>query len=239
MARLNSFLFARSQSILVVSNEVAKQVRQIIGDRSPLLEFLPVYRRGEFNQVTPPNPDSSPFRILFVGRVEENKGVFDLVAIAKRFAAEGCINAQFDICGSGPAFESLQNQICEANLEPYFTLHGYCNKFKLHQMLSQAHVVIAPTRKTFIEGFCKVVVEGILAGRPVLTSAVCPASSYVPSGVVEVPPDDVQAYGDALLELYQNREFYEKKQRGCLEVQKQFYDVSKSWGSALKLSLIA
>src|SRR6185437_9977736 len=46
----------------------------------------------------------------------------------------------------------------------------------------------------FIEGFNKVVAEGILAGKPVITSSVCPALEYVADGIVEVPPNDTQAY---------------------------------------------
>lgn len=237
--RLNSFLLANSKSILAVSNEVSRQVRQIISNPPPLLEFLPVYRPEEFSQVTPPDPAKAPFRVVFIGRVEYHKGVFDLVEIAKRFATEGKTNVLFELCGSGPALEPLRYAVQQADLETYFVFHGYCNKTKLHQVLGHAHVIVAPTRTTFVEGFCKVIAEGILVGRPVLTSRVCPASSYVPSGVIAVEPDNVQQYGDALLKLYQDRGFYEEKRRGCLKVQEQFYDSSKSWGAALKLALTA
>lgn len=35
------------------------------------------------------------------------------------------------------------------------------------------------------------------------------------------------------------RELYEEKRRRCLEVQEQFYDISKGWGAALKSVLVA
>lgn len=80
--------------------------------------------------------------------------------------------------------------------------------------------------------------EGILSGRPVVTSRVCPALSYVRDAVVEVPPDDIEGYGNALLRLCDDREFYEEKRRSCLRAQEQFYDISQSWGAALKSVLV-
>ena len=56
---------------------------------------------------------------------------------------------------------------------------------------------------------------------------------------MEVPPNDIQAYGDALLELYQKPELYETKRQACFRVKEQFYDVEKSWGTALKSILLA
>ena len=40
----------------------------------------------------------------------------------------------------------------------------------MREMFRQAHVLIVPTTTDFIEGFNQVVVEGVLAGRPVITS---------------------------------------------------------------------
>jgi glycosyltransferase involved in cell wall biosynthesis len=106
-------------------------------------------------------------------------------------------------------------------------------------MFNQSHAVIVPTKTDFAEGFNQVVAESILSGRPVVTSSVCPALSYVRDGVVEVPPDDIEAYGDALLKLSGDRQFYEEKRRNCLLLQEQFYDMSQSWGVKLQSILEA
>jgi glycosyltransferase involved in cell wall biosynthesis len=108
----------------------------------------------------------------------------------------------------------------------------------MREMFNRAHVVIVPTKTDFVEGFNQVVVEGVLSGRPVVTSAVCPALSYVKEAVVEVPPDDIQEYGNALLKLCDDRRFYGEKQRSCLTLQEQFYDSSRSWGAVLKSVLV-
>jgi glycosyltransferase involved in cell wall biosynthesis len=109
----------------------------------------------------------------------------------------------------------------------------------MREMFSRAHAVIVPTRTDFVEGFNQVVVEAVLSGRPVVTSAVCPALSYVRDAVVEVPPNDVKGYTDALLKLCKDHDFYEEKRLGCLGVQQPFYDISQGWGATLKSILVA
>jgi glycogen synthase len=97
--------------------------------------------------------------------------------------------------------------------------------------------VIAPTTTDFIEGFNKVVAEGVLAGKPVITSSVCPALEYVREAVVEVPPDNVRGYGDAIIRLSEDPMLYESKRRGCINAQGQFYDLQRGWGAAVKRML--
>jgi glycosyltransferase involved in cell wall biosynthesis len=238
ISSFNRYTFANSLRILAVSNDIAQQVRQLTSVHPPIQEFLPLYRRGEFHDVKPPSADRSVFRVLFIGRIEVNKGVFNLLDIAKRFAAEGR-QIHFDLCGTGSALHALQQAAIEAKLETSFVCHGYCNKPQIRKRLGESHVVISPTTTAFVEGFCKVVAEGILAGRPVITSTVCPALSYVQPAVVEVKPNDINGYGDALLKLCDDSEFYEMKRRACLEVQDQFYNWSFSWETALQSTLLA
>ncbi len=185
-----------------------------------------------------PDENRSPFRVLFVGRIESDKGVFDVLEIAKRFASQGRQDITFDLCGKGSMLESLRLAAKEAGIDSSFVCHGHCNKPQMREMFKQAHVVIVPTRKDFIEGFNQVVVEGVLCGRPVVTSAVCPALAYVRNAAVEVAPNDIKAYGDALLKLCDDRQFYEQKRRGCIGAQEQFYDPSRSWKAALKSILV-
>ncbi|HEY9829834.1 MAG TPA: glycosyltransferase family 4 protein [Stenomitos sp.] len=227
-------------AVLTVSDEIAAQVKQLTGSKHKLVRrFTPIYRREEFAEVTPPSEKRSPFRVLYVGRIEQNKGVFDLLEMAKYLAAQGRNDITFDLCGNGSMLESLRHAAKLAGVEARFVCHGHCNKQKMRRMFNRSHVIIVPTRTGFAEGFNKVVAEGILSGRPVVTSAVCPALSYVREAVVEVPPDEVMGYCNALLKLCDDRPFYEQKCQNSLGLQEQFYDPSKSWGGALQSILVS
>jgi len=238
--KLSRNLFAsKYEAMLAVSHDITEQIAQLTdGEHRPVLEFFPSFRRKDFENIPEPSQRILPFRVLFAGRIEENKGVFDLLSIMKRFVSEGIKDIVFDICGSGSALESLRLQVKQAAIEENFICHGHCSKKQMREIFGRSHVVIVPTRKEFSEGFNRVVCESILSGRPVVTSSVCPALSYVQDAVVEVPPNDAIAYGDAILKLYREHEFYEQKRLACKIVQKQFYDPSKGWGFALKSILL-
>ncbi|NEO97726.1 MAG: glycosyltransferase family 4 protein [Symploca sp. SIO2E9] len=239
--RLSRNLFAKyCAAILVVSDSISKQVAELTaGEHQPIMRSLPVYRKNQFAGIGEPDEDRSPFRVLFVGRIEPEKGVFDLLEIAKGFAAEGRKNISFALCGNGSMLDSLKLAAQEVGVDSFFVCYGHCNKQHMREMFSWAHVVIVPTKTDFREGFNKVVVEGILSGRPVVTSAVCPGLSVLQDAVVEVAPDNTKEYAQALVKLCDDREFYEQKRRGCLDLQEQFYDVSRSWGAKLKSILLA
>jgi len=239
LSKLNKRFFAKDcLAILSTSDDVDEQIKKIThNDSRPIVNFLSTYRRTEFDSIKLPNRDSSTFNVLFAGRIERDKGVFDLLEIAKRFKAEGRENIVFHVCGQGTELDSLRKLVKQYELESTVLLHGYCEKPEMRTMFSLSHIVIVPTTIDFIEGLNQVVVEGVLANRPVITSAVCPALSYVREAAVEVPPGDVQAYGDAILRLHDDRAFYQEKYRNCRNLQNQFYSSSHSWGTALKTVL--
>lgn len=234
--KLNRRFFAKDcLAILSTSDDINEQIKQLTQNSPcPIVNFLSTYRRSEFENVTPPSQDRSIFHVLFAGRIEVDKGVFDLLEIAKKFKAEGRENIRFNICGTGTAFELLRKQVEEFELQSLVVLHGYCNKPEMRKMFNLSHIVIVPTKSDFVEGLNQVVIEGVLAGRPVITSSVCPALSYVQEAVVEVPPDDIEAYANAVLKLCDNHDFYEAKQQSCEKLQEQFYGASHSWSAALK-----
>lgn len=238
--RLSRNLFKSGcHKIHVVSHDIAEQIAELTGGiHQPVYKFLPTYRRSDFASIAPPAKETSPFRVLFAGRVEYNKGVFDLLEIAASFASSGIKDIIFDICGAGSALEALRQQAKQANLDDFFICHGYCNKPQMREMFGKSHAVIVPTRTDFIEGFNRVVSESILSGRPVITSAVCPALFYVLDAVIEVPPNDVTAYANAVLQLYNNPHIYEQKRLATLKLQDQFYNINNSWGAMLKASLL-
>jgi glycosyltransferase involved in cell wall biosynthesis len=238
--KLGASLFSSDcTATLAVSNQIAKQIAELTQyHHQPVHEFLPTYSHQDFASIQNPNPNTPLFRVLFAGRIERDKGVFDLLEIAKRFQCEGLHNIVFDICGDGSALTELLQEVTSSRLEATYQCHGHCTKPKMYSILNDSHVVIVPTQTKFVEGFNRVVAESILAGRPVITSAVCPAISYVREAVVEVAPNDITAYGNAIIHLYQNHELYEQKRLACVKLQEQFYDVNRSWGAKLKSVLL-
>lgn len=235
--KLNARFFRRrAAAVLCLSNSIGEQLADLTGPmRAPVVPFVPTYRPETFKGVadSPPSP-RPPFRVFYAGRVERNKGVFDLLEVTRRFADERRTDIEFDLCGTGGALDELRRLAEEACVAPRFRCHGHVEKPVMRKMYQQAHVVVVPTTTGSIEGLNKVVVESVLACRPVVTSRVCPALEYVREAVVEVPPDDTAAYGDAILRLADDAALYASKVRGCTAATGQFYDPAQSWGAMLK-----
>jgi glycosyltransferase involved in cell wall biosynthesis len=225
-------------AIISVSDEIAEQVHELTRGRARrVLTFTPQYRRSSFAGVRAPDEPRSTFRVLYVGRIERNKGVFDVLEVARRFAAEGTAGVEFDLCGAGSALRALRKAIDAAGLSRVVRCHGHCDYRTMAEMYSRSHAVIVPTTTDFIEGFNKVVAEGVLAGRPVITSSVCPALALVRGAVVEVPPDDVAGYQEAIRQLRDDPALYQAKRAACLAAQEQFYHPPGGWAATLKAVL--
>ena len=90
-----------------------------------------------------------------------------------------------------------------------------------------------PSTSDIGEGFNKVVVEGVLAGRPVITSSACPALEYVKAAAVEASPNTAAEYAKAILLLKDDPALYAAKRACCQTLSEQFYDTARSWKAGL------
>ena len=235
--RLNGWFFGRVPlAVLSASDEIATQILSIAGNGGsrPLVEFLPTYETSTFAPTDTPAPAPRPFRVLFVGRVEADKGVFEVLRMARDLRAAGHGDIEVDVCGTGSALERLQSEARAAGMENSFRCHGHCLREKMRQMYASCHVVIVPTTADFVEGFNQVVVEAVLSGRPVIASSVCPALAYVRDAVIEVAPGDVKGYASAVLRLRDEPGLRESMSRACEGLKGQFLDVRRGWAEAFR-----
>ncbi|MDR3632328.1 MAG: glycosyltransferase family 4 protein [Isosphaeraceae bacterium] len=233
LARVNGWFFRRSTwRILSASDDISRQVVEMTRGRSAPIEFfLPRFRADRLPaRDTPPSP---PFRVLFAGRVEKNKGVFDLLEVARLLVSRGRTDIVFDLCGAGGASNELALRVEASGMSDRFRLHGHCDHGEMGRMYGQAHVVVVPTTSEFVEGFNQVVIESVLSARPVVTSSVCPSLEYVLEAAVEVPPDDVEAYAAAIVRLADDPELYRRKQQACLSLRDRFLETDRDFGSVL------
>jgi glycosyltransferase involved in cell wall biosynthesis len=231
------FFRSGCEALLSVSQSIDRQVRKLTGGPTrPIVDFLPLFRASTFSGIPEPDFGAPTFRIAFVGRIEPDKGVFDLVAIARKLHGTGR-SVEFDVCGDGSALAELDAAVREAGVASAFRLHGWCNQAQLREVLGGSHAVIVPTTSDCVEGFNMVVVEALLAGRPVVTSEVCPALAYVRSAVREVPRDDPDGYRRAIEDLACDRDAYRELQARCAGAASRFLDENVSFGAALRHAL--
>jgi glycogen synthase len=216
------FLKNRCYAVLSVSRAITNQIEFLSDDVAPpVIEFLPSFKPETFEGIGEP-AQTTPFRVMFAGRITQDKGIFDILEVARQIQDESKVLVEFEICGSGPAMKLLESKITEYGLSKTFVLRGWCDQQAMRESYTRSHLVVVPTTSQFVEGFNMVVIEAILAGRPVISSAVCPAIKYAPEAVVEVEPDDIEAYKQAILNLASQPESYNKLKKNCEIVQRKF-----------------
>jgi glycosyltransferase involved in cell wall biosynthesis len=190
-------------STLAVSPACVRQVHAVAGP-VPVTVFKPSFPPASFVKAEPQSLAKTPFRVMFAGRIERDKGVFDILDMAEELP-----HVEFSLCGDGQALPELQCQINGRRLENV-TTHGKLDRTQLLSRYREAHVVIVPTRSTFAEGFAMVVAEAILLLRPVISNPVVPAAEVLRSAVISVLTDDVAGYVAAILELSGKDEAYSR-----------------------------
>ena len=97
-----------AEATLCVSPECQRQVETITGGRNgPIFQFRSQFYPDDFLSVAPPPPhDECPFRVIFVGRVQREKGAFDVVEIADRLDASTPAGCATRSAGRGATWRS-------------------------------------------------------------------------------------------------------------------------------------
>lgn len=213
-------------AVIAISPECLRQIHQITGGKHcPFYEMKSQFRRERFQTIPAPPPhDRQPFRIIFAGRIIENKGVFDLLHIAKGVQERAPGRVAWEICGVGPDLDELRKRHRAMNLETVVTIHGWMPPAELRQVIAKSHVSIVPTRSDFAEGMALTAIEAILAGRPVITNPVVPALEILKSACVEARTNDVESYVFAVLNLLGDADRYRELCHSCAPLAEQFYD---------------
>jgi glycosyltransferase involved in cell wall biosynthesis len=150
------------------------------------------------NSVPLPAPSGvrqEPQRILFLGRLEAAKGVFELLAAGARLAAKyPALRLVFG--GEGDA-DALRKRAAELGIADRIELPGWLGQKERDEQLARAAVFCLPSHA---EGLPMAMLEAMAAGRAVVASSV----GGIPETIVDgdngllVPPRDEAALARAL-----------------------------------------
>ncbi len=224
---------------ICISPECERQARELSHGQvsGRLLQARSSYQRAAFAGIARPAWDAYSFRLMFAGRVERNKGVFDLLDVMASLRAESQSKISLDICGGGTALSELKAEVERHGLQSCINVLGQLNSSAMRAAYERCHVVVVPTTADFPEGLNRVVVEGVLAGRPVVATDVCPAIEILPCSVIAVKCGDQHAMSAAIMRLANDNNYYESIRGSCAAEAEQFYDCEQSWGAALGRAL--
>jgi glycosyltransferase involved in cell wall biosynthesis len=105
---------------------------------------------------------------LFLGNIIKNKGVFDLLDVAKSVVDEGASNFELLIGGDGENKRFIK-QICEKELQEYIKFLGWVKGDVKQKLMIQSDIFILPS---YYEGLPISILEAMSYHMPIISTAI-------------------------------------------------------------------
>lgn len=158
--------FAENASIITSVSPFFKSYFKKSFDFSKFFTIYPMLNFNFSSSFQKPAKSKKVFNILFVGRVEVEKGIWELFDFIKMVDGN---SFNFDIVGFGNQFEEFSERINSESLT-HVKIHGALdNEISLHEIYSQADILILPS---YHEGFPRVLYEAMFYKVAIITSMV-------------------------------------------------------------------
>ena len=143
------------------------------------------------------------FRLLFLGAINEPKGIFDLVNAIKmnKERLNGCF--ELHVGGNGQT-ERLQNFITANRLENLVKYEGWVDSSRKHDLLCGCDALVLPS---YIEGLPLSILEAMSYQKLVISTPVGGIPSMIEDGVngFLITPGDGQTFIDRIVYLIEHR----------------------------------
>ncbi|MEO1066652.1 MAG: glycosyltransferase family 4 protein [Pseudomonadota bacterium] len=209
---------AHAKAIVTTSPTTAQTVKTLFEvDANDVHFVLPGVERGRQINFR----DTRSLRLLSVGSISERKG-HDL--LIKALSTVNHSDWHLDIVGpthfDTELFTQLKKLAGQQGLTEHITFHGALSEDALEQRYQAADLFVLASR---YEGYGMAYAEAIVRGLPVIGTTAGAVADTVPQNCgILVPPDDVDAFADALSQMMNDAELRARKHRGCLAAEPDF-----------------
>ncbi len=148
-----------------------------------------------------PRTPGTPFRFLFAGRHESQKGLDVLLRAVSKLRTEGR-DFEIDLVGEGELTEGLRRDAHDLGLDGVVRFPGRMAREDLVRAFLSASALVLPSR---YEGFPLVILEAWAARLPVIATTVGGIPDVCTSAnAVLVPPNDATALARAMTSLLED-----------------------------------
>lgn len=143
-----------------------------------------------------PTPLRDNRRLVWVGRICEEKAVPLLIEAARRLARQG-VDFELFMIGDGPLRSEIEKQIEEEDLGARVRIAGWMSSEGIREQFAASRAVVVPS---FAEGLPVVLMEALGQGRPVISTCIAGIPELVEDGANGwlVPAGSIEHLVDAM-----------------------------------------
>jgi glycosyltransferase involved in cell wall biosynthesis len=166
-----------------------------------------------------------PVRLLFVGWLERDKGVFELIDACRQLAAGRSFT--LDLAGEGHASPEARALVARHGLSDVVRFRGWLPAEHLHEALRDADVLVLPS---WAEGLPNAMVEAMAARLALVVSRVGAIPDVITdrhSGLL-VAPKDTQALRRALAEILDDGELRDRLAAEAYQIAEREFGVERA-----------
>jgi glycosyltransferase involved in cell wall biosynthesis len=200
--KLLSWIFCKCQRLIVLSESWKSFYIENLGlkPEQVLVFYNPVKIPAEIPHRS--SSVSKKVNLLFLGRIGQRKGAFDLIKAFSLLHTEYQTKSTLILAGDGD-IEQAHNLVATLNLENYIKLPGWIGEDERDILLTEADVFILPS---YNEGLPLAMLEAMAWELPVIVTPVGGIPEIVTqseNGLI-VNPGNVEQLSDAIKSLIEN-----------------------------------
>lgn len=154
------------------------------------------------------------FKILFVGRVVGDKGIFDLLSVVSKLKK----HTQLTVVGNGPDLNRAKEVTSDLGIVDKVIFTGQLPHHQLSDLYTASHLVVIPSNNHY-EGFPRVIMEAWAHHKPVVVTDVGGIRAFVRDryNAIIVKPGDVDELRAAVEALMCDPQLYRQIKSGALD----------------------
>lgn len=157
---------------------------------------------------------------VFMGRFHPQKGVLELIDIWKNVVKKHP-DAKLVMIGDGSLMQQVKRKIQQYGLKKNIILTGYIfDKSTRYTIFNQSRIALHPA---LYDSGGMSVAEAMAFGLPAVSFDLIALRTYYPKGVVKIKRGKLDTFSKAILQLLENKNFYEKIKQNAVEL------IESSW----------
>lgn len=205
----------------------------------PEQKVVVLHNPVDFPQNLPTKDDHEQFKLLFLGKINQRKGIYDLLKAIALIKTELSHQIKLIIAGSGEIDETL-NLAQKLGIEEKVDFYGWVNREQRNQLLAQTDLFLLPS---YNEGLPMALLEAMSWAIPVITTPVGGIGEVIvhtETGWL-VEPGDSQQIKTAIEFLLENLDLREqisqaaRNKVAAFSIQKYSISLSKLYKDAIKI----